>query len=357
MSPRRVLVLGATGAIGAHAVRACLAEGWRVRALVRPGRPTPDLAGLDVEAVQGDLLRPETLVPALTRCQAFVHAAAFYPTGRSSNERAARAALATVVPVFDAARRAGLERGVYVSSLSTIGPGRPPASRPGHHGGEPAPLVGRETDTGEWDGAGPYFAAKAAMERAALRAAAEGLPLVVVNPSLCLGEYDRKPTSGRLVLEIARRGMPAYVEAPLNVVYTGDVGRGIARALERGRMGERYILGGTNTTFGWLVRQIAFELGVRPPRWQAPPALARVGGRLRDAADRLRGRPAMTATGLDLLAHSQHLDASKAAVELGLSDLTPAVETVRRTVEWFVATGCVLRGGRPAPVGTGASSR
>lgn len=298
-----------------------------MRALVRPRSNRADLAGLPIELVEGDIHRPATLERAFAGCQAFVHAAGFYPTDSISVARAVNAGLASVEPVFEAARAARVERGVYVSSLSTI----PPAGAPG---------------SGEvWEGTGPYSAAKAAMERAALDGAAAGLPLVIVNPTLCLGEYDRKPTSGRIMLEIARGRVPVYLDGPTNVVYTGDVGLGIARALEHGKVGKRYVLGGENTTFEWLLRQIAFELGARPPLFRIPLPAARVGARLVDRVDGLRKRPAMAAMAVELAAGSQHFDLDTAARELGLAEPTPAVETIRRAVRWFRTADMLRRPG------------
>jgi dihydroflavonol-4-reductase len=159
-----------------------------------------------------------------------------------------------------------------------------------------------------------------------------------VNPTLCLGEHDRKPTSGRLVLEIAEGRMPFYLEAPVNVVYSGDVGRGIAAALAGGRPGERYLLAGDDTTFGWLVRQIAYEAGTRPPHLRAPFLLARAAAPFVDAVARARGAQGFASVGVDLLSASRRFDGS-AARELDLPEPTPAVETVRRAVRWFREVG------------------
>jgi dihydroflavonol-4-reductase len=275
---RRVLVLGATGAIGAHAVRACLARGWPVRAFVRPASGRQNLAGLDLEIAEGDARAPAALADAFRGCDAFVHAAGFYPTSGLAPARAVVEALASVRDVFQAAASEGVRRGVYVSSASTLGSdsGAPTAHSTG----------------------GPYHRAKEAMERLARARAADGLPLVIVNPTLCLGEYDRKPSSGRLVLEVARGRAPVYVQAPVNVVYTGDVGRGIAAALVAGRIGERHALAGDDTTVKWLVRQIAYEAGAPMPRLRIPLAAARAGARIADARARARGEPAFAGIGV-----------------------------------------------------------
>ncbi|MFN2433148.1 MAG: NAD-dependent epimerase/dehydratase family protein [Gemmatimonadota bacterium] len=338
-----VLVLGAAGAIGAHAVRALLAEGWRVRALARAGSDLRGLDGLPLELVRGDLRDSAALARALEGCAALVHAAGAYPTSRVSVAGAIAAGLAGVEPPLEAARAAGVVRAVYVSSLSTIGPARRARARHGRPPRAPAlvPLAD-ERDEGAWPHEGAYSAAKRAMEAAALSVCVAGLPLVVVNPTLCLGEHDHKPTSGRMVHETLRGRLP-LLDAPLNVVYTGDVGLGIARALERGRPGERYLLGGANTTAAWLLRQIAFEGGVPPPRLWLPMQVARRGAHAADVARRLSGRPAFSVTAVDLLARGQHFDCGKARRELGLPEATSAVETVRRAVAWFQRSREVAR--------------
>jgi dihydroflavonol-4-reductase len=352
-----VLVLGATGAIGAHVVRACLARGWEVRALVRRGSARENLTGLPLEVAEGDLREPRTLALAFAECDAFVHAAGFYPAAGISPAAAVEAGLASVRGVLEAAAHVGVSRGVYVSSATTLAAGG--------YAGAPAtatagsPSRGRGTVASVSRGAGQhapgaYRQAKAAMERLALESARSGPPLVVVNPTLCLGEHDRKPTSGRLVLEIAEGRMPFYLEAPVNVVYSGDVGRGIAAALAGGRPGERYLLAGDDTTFGWLVRQIAYEAGARPPRLRAPFLLARAAVPLVDALARARGAQGFASVGLDLLSASRRFDGS-AAPELDLPEPTPAVETVRRAVRWFREVG-MLKGPRSGP-GRGRKSR
>lgn len=336
----QVLVLGAAGAIGAHVVRVLGDSGWRIRAFVRPATDTRALEGLDVDVAIGDARDEHSVRAALNGCDALVHAAGFYPRGPLSVARAAHEGVATVAPVLRAALAAGIGRAVYVSSAATLGPGRRPSPRPGKSKvADPRVRFADEADPPPVP-RGPYTAAKLAMERAALDAAAAGLPLVVVNPTLCLGEHDRKPTSGRLVVAILRGRLPAVPDAPLNVVWTGDVARGIAAALERGGVGRRYALGGANTTLPWLARQIAFEGGVRPPA--TVPFPARAAGFLRPlgatvGALRPRAGAMLAGPGLELLAAAQHVDTTRAARELDLLPVLPAVQTVRRTVAWFRA--------------------
>ncbi|HEY7530805.1 MAG TPA: NAD-dependent epimerase/dehydratase family protein [Gemmatimonadota bacterium] len=333
-----ILVLGAGGAIGAHAAEACLRRGWRVRALVRSPAARARVTRLGCQTVEGDLRDPAALRRAFDGCDAFVHAAAWYPADPFRTRRAAAAAVASVQPVFEAARAAGARRGVLVSSAVTMPASEaistPAAASPAAEPGGPAgigrpPAVRRP---------GPYLAAKRAAEREAARAAATGLEVVVVNPTFCLGEHDPKPATRRLVLGVARRRIRATVAAPINVVHTGEVGEGIAAALERGRTGTCYLLAGENTSLPWLLRQIAFESGVPPPRLRLPLRLARAGALASDVAALAAGRAAYAGIGVEVLSLARHRDGSAARVALGLPEPLPVIETVRRTTRWFLET-------------------
>lgn len=337
---RRVLVLGAAGAIGYHALQACLRRGWAVRGLVRGTAARARIADLPCETVEGDLRDAAVLARAFEGCDAFVHAAGWYPANPFRTARSAAEAIASVRPVFEAARLTGAGRGVLVSSAVTMpaseavsglldvglsGPDHPSGRRSG-----PADPAGRRP--------GPYLAAKRAMEREAARAAAQGLGLAIVNPTFCLGERDPKPATRRLVQGLARRRIRAVIEAPVNVVYTGDVGEGVAAALERGLAGTRYLLAGENTSLPWVLRQIAFELDAPPPRLRLPLAAARAGAAVSDLGALAVGRPAYAGVGLEVLSMARHRDGAGARLALGLPEPLPVIETVRRATRWFRAT-------------------
>jgi dihydroflavonol-4-reductase len=332
------LILGAGGAIGTHAVQACLRRGWRVRGLVRGPAARARLADLPCEIVEGDVRDPAALRRAFEGCEAFVHAAGWYPADPFRTGRAIAAAVASVRPAFEAARAAGATRGVLVSSAVTMPPSDSVSGLPLRSGDVTAPgPAARAARGAPLPRPGPYLAAKAAMEREAAAAAAAGLALAIVNPTFCLGERDPKPATRRLVRGVARRRIRAVVEAPINVVYTGDVGEGIAAALDRGRPATRYLLGGENTSLPWLLRQIAFESGAPPPRLRIPFALARAGALLSDVGTMAAGRPAYAGIGIEVLSMARHRDGSGARRALGLPEPLPVVETVRRTTRWFAA--------------------
>lgn len=325
----RAVVLGGTGHIGAHVVRALAAEGHRVRVLCRDPRRARVLDGVPVEIVEGTTDDAERLARALDGCEWLFHCAGYYPSFTADVGRAIADGVADVHRVMTAAQQAGVSRIVFTSSSSTIR--RVPVRLANEDDWESRPL----------DHHRPlYPTVKIAMEQEVLRAARQRLPVVVVNPTFCIGEYDTKPFSGRLVTVVAR-GLPMYVEHRLNAVYTGDVGIGHVRAAERGRVGERYLLAGRNLHFSELAALIAREAGVPPPWWRAPypivAAVAHVGGwwwRLRGGC----GEPWLPARAIEQVREGQFLDGSKAVRELGLPQ-TPIEEAVRRAIAWFRAQG------------------
>ena len=328
----QVLVLGATGQIGVKVVRALVAEGYAVRVAYLYEQYLPVLEGLPVEKVRLDLDRPEGLKETLRGCRWVFHAAGYYPSNRQSREEAVHRGMESVRRVLDEIRRTGVERVVFTSSAATI------------RSGEDRPAT--ESDAESW----PlthwrhlYAAVKIAMEQEALRAAQAGLPVVIVNPSLCIGEYDMHTFSGRMVLAFARYRPRWYVDTSFNIVYTGDVGVGHLRAAERGRVGERYLLAGRNLSLQEFGTLAAEELGIPPPRWRAPylsAYLAACGVELFAWATGLE--PFFTREEVRRIRAGYLLDGSKAVRELGMPQ-TPVREAVRRAVRWFRQQGILRR--------------
>ena len=338
----KALVLGATGHIGAHVVRALLACGHEVRAAYRSEKYLSVLDGLPVERVRVDLDRPEELREALRGCSWVFHAAGYYPSNLPSREAGAGGSAATRLGAEEAIRtgiesarrdleeirRAGPGRVVFTSSAATIRAG--------------AGKMATEADSEPWPlthWRHPYAAVKIAMEQEVLRAAADGLAVGIVNPSLCIGEYDAHAFSGRSVLAFAKYRLGWYTETSFNVVYTGDVGVGHIRAAEAGRVGERYLLAGQNVSlkeFGSLACQ---ELGLPPPRWKIPPAAATLAACGVELFAAVTGRePLFTRQEARRIRGGYLLDAYKAVRELGMPQ-TPPAEAIRRAVQWFRQQG------------------
>lgn len=325
----KVLVIGATGFLGANLVRALLAKGEQIRVLVRPTSKLLALEGLDVERVQGDLSDAESLVRACTGIRVVYHTASYYPPHTIPAERAVGQALAETRHLLAAVRRANVERLVFTSTLTTIGFPK----EPGRLANETCPFSTSYTDN-------PYLIPKVAMEDEVLGAARQGLPVVVVNPTAFYGPYDVKPTSGTQILMIAKRLMPFYVDGPINAIDVRDVAVGMIKAAERGRVGERYILGNWNTTQKELNKLIAKAAGVMAPIAPMPFVLARYGSKLGDWAFRTVFRRPAPVPGffMEMLKHMQQYDCSKALRELDYPR-SPIESAIRDALTWFRANG------------------
>lgn len=320
----RALVLGATGHIGAHVVRALLADGYEVRAGYRNPRFRFVLDGLDVEWSRVDLDDTAQLRKALGGCELVFHCAGFYPRWTQRREPAVAAGQRSIRQFCDVLMSARVARVVYTSSAATIRP------QPNRLSTE---LDAETHPASSWR---PLYATvKIAMEHEVLRSVREGLPAVIVNPSICLGEYDARPFSGRLLLLFAKRRCPFRLDHRVNIVYSGDVALGHVLAAERGAVGERYLLSAHNVTLASFADLVARESGVPPPRWPLPAAFQLAAALACESAAALtRTEPLMSRRALAHMRLGQRLDGSKAAQELGVPT-TSLEDTVRRSLAWF----------------------
>lgn len=324
----KALVTGASGFVGAAVARALAAAGWRVRALRRRGSDAGNLRELEVEAVDGDLLDPASLAAAVDGCDALLHVAADYRLGARDPAALYRTNVDGTRNVLAAARAAGVARVVHTSSVATIGI---PAD--GTPGDELTP-VSLEAMIGH------YKRSKYLAEEVAREFARAGLPVVIVNPSTPVGPGDVKPTpTGQLVLDAARGRMPAYVDTGLNVVHVEDVAAGHLAALERGRPGERYILGGENLSLREILAQIAALCGRAPPRIRLPYAAVLPAAYAAEAIAKLTGRSGrITLEGVRMSRKRMYFASDKAVRELGYRWRAP-VEAFRDALGWFRERG------------------
>ena len=329
---RIAFLTGGTGFVGANLARLLLAEGWQVRALARPGSDRRNLAGLPLEVVEGDVTDPD-LASALRGADAVFHVAAHYSLWRKDREALLRSNVGGTRNVLAAARSAGVPRTVYTSSVAAIGV---------KHGGiadetfqsPPAVLIGT------------YKLSKYLAEREALAAAAAGQDVVVVNPTTPLGPWDRKPTpTGEILVRFLSGNMPALVETGLNFVDVADVARGHLLAYERGRSGERYILGSENLTLRSLLERVGAEVGRAAPRWSLPPwlplAVAWVDEGLLGSLGR---KPSVPIDAVRMSQESMYYDTSKSRAELGFTP-SPIDEAIRAAIRWFAENGYFPRTG------------
>ena len=328
LSPDLSLVTGATGLVGSAVTRALLARGDRVRVLARPNSNRRNLAGLSVEIAEGAMEDPRSLAHAVAGCRYVYHVAADYRIWVPDPAPMFRANVEGTRDLMTAALEAGAERVIYTSSVATLG------LLPGGSADE-------ETPSGIEDMIGPYKRSKFAAEEVVRELARErGLPVVIVNPSTPVGPGDVKPTpTGRLIVEAARGQMPAFVDTGLNIVHVDDVAEGHLAAAERGRVGERYILGGENMTLAEILAEISEVVGRRPPRLRVPHSVlfpVAIGAEL---AARVTGRdPFVTLDGVRMSRKKMYFSSEKASRELGYAP-RPAREAIADAVGWFKANG------------------
>jgi len=324
----RALVTGATGFVGAAVVRALLAEGWQVRALVRGGSDRRNIASLPVAQAVGDLTDAPSLKPALEGCEAAFHVAADYRLWAPQPRELYRANVDGTGNLLDAARRAGVRRIVYTSSVATIG--IPADGRPG----------AEDSQAGLADMIGHYKRSKFLAEERAREAAARGVPVVIVNPSTPIGPGDVKPTpTGQIVLDAARGRTPAYVDTGLNIVHVDDVAAGHLLAYHRGRIGERYILGGDDMTLRQILTLIAQLAGRSPPRIRLPHGVVLPVAYVSELYARLTGRPTrVTVEGVRMARKRMFFSSAKAVHELGYRWRPPS-EAFSDALRWFRDNG------------------
>ena len=320
------LVTGATGFVGWHVARALLDRGHTVRALARDPARLRELP--EVQGVQGDLRDPASLQRAVEGCSVVFHVAADYRLWTREPHEMYRSNVEGTRAMLEAARRAGVERFVYTSTVGCIGVKTPDG-------------IGDErSEAFLEDMQGPYKRSKFLAEQVALEFAAEGFPVVIVNPTAPVGDHDFKPTpTGKIVVDFVRGAIPAYVDTGLNVVDVRDVACGHLAACQRGVPGERYILGAENMTLQQILEALAGILGRKAPRVQIPYAIAFAAGVASTAWAEITGKePRAPLDAVRMSRKKMWVRHDKAARDLGYSP-GPAADALRRAVVWFQENG------------------
>jgi dihydroflavonol-4-reductase len=320
-----ILVTGASGFVGSAVVRHLIKAGHQVRALVRPTSSRTNLAELRVEIVEGDLRDVESLIRAMTSIRYVFHVAADYRLWARNPQDIVRTNVEGTRNLMTAALRAGVERIVHTSSVATLN-------------ARPDGKASDETFRLEAQAAvGAYKYSKIVAERLVETMTAEqNLPAIIVNPSTPIGPGDVRPTpTGRIIVEAAAGRMPAYVDTGLNLVHVDDVAAGHLAALQSGRIGERYILGGQDVLLGDMLREIARQAGRAPPRLRLPRRLIFPIAYGAEAVARFTGRePFVTTTGLRLAKDRMFFTSAKAERELGYRARSYG-EAIAEAIAWF----------------------
>lgn len=321
----KALVTGVTGFIGSAVARALIQTGTEVRGLVRPGTSRQVLDGLDIETVPGDLGDESSIRAALHGCRQLYHVAAHYALWARDPSVFYKVNVEGTKTLLTAAREAGIERIVYTSTIGAIG-----LPEGGGVGTEETPVSLSQM-------AGDYKRSKYFAEQEVMKLAKAGLPVVIVNPSTPVGACDVKPTpTGQIIVDFMKGRMAAYIETGMNLVDVEDVAVGHVQAMERGQVGERYILGCRNLMLKEMFKILSTLTGVKAPRLKLPLGLilplAHVNKWIADYVT--HQTPRVPLEGVRMARYVMHYDCSKAIRELGLPQ-TPVDVALEKAVKWF----------------------
>ena len=325
----RAFVTGATGFLGAHVSRALAEQGAELRLLVRSTSDLRNIEALKADRVTGDLRSAASLEKAIAGCDTVFHVAADYRLWVRDPEQMYRSNVEGTRALLEAARKNRVQRVVYTSSVATMG-----FSSNGTIADENSPVALAEM-------IGHYKRSKFMAEQIALEAGRGGQHVVVVNPSTPVGEMDIKPTpTGRIVVDFLKKKFPAYVDTGLNLVDATECARGHVLALEKGRTGERYVLGGENLTLKQILDKLAAITGLPSPKVKVPYAMALATGVVDEVfTGWIRGRePRATIDAVRMGKKKMFVSSAKAERELGW-EIVPVDGALRRAVSWFRAKG------------------
>jgi dihydroflavonol-4-reductase len=324
-----ILITGATGFVGSAVLRATLEAGAQARVLVRPSSPRLNLAELDCEIFEGDLADSASLAPALKGVRYLFHVAADYRLWVRDAAELRRSNVEGTRLIMEAAMAAGVERIVYTSSVATL------------RAADAATVVDETQPLAESEAVGAYKQSKVAAERLVEQMVAErALPAVIVNPSTPIGPRDIKPTpTGRMVVEAATGKIPAFLDTGLNLVHVDDVADGHLLALEKGAIGERYVLGGQNVSLREMLAAIAGLCGRPAPAVSLPRRPLYPLAYVAEALAQLTGKPPLlTRDALKMAAHHMFFSSAKAEAQLGYR-ARPYGEALGDALTWFGQAG------------------
>ena len=325
----KAFVTGATGFLGSHVARVLQEQGAGVRVLVRPTSNLRNLEGLKAETATGDLRDAVSLEKAMAGCDTVFHVAADYRLWVRDPAEMYRSNVEGTRSILDAARKNNVRCVVYTSSVATIG-----FTSNGHAADEDSPVALAYM-------IGHYKRSKFLAEQVAMEAGRAGMRVVTVNPTTPVGEQDVKPTpTGRIVVDFLKRKFPAYVETGLNLVDVRACAQGHIAALEKGRSGERYILGGENLTLKQILDKLGAVSGLPSPTLKLPYVVAYLAGAVDQMySGRVLGRePRATIETVRMGKKKMWANSDKAERELGWKKM-PVDDALRRAVEWFRANG------------------
>ena len=318
-------VTGATGFVGSHVARVLAEQGADLRLLVRSSSDVRNIDGLKADRVTGDLRDAASIETAMAGCEVVFHVAADYRLWVPDSAQMYQSNVEGTRAILDAARMNRVRKVVYTSSVATMG-----FTADGHSVDENSPVSVHKM-------IGHYKRSKYMAEEVAVAAGKSGLDVVIVNPSTPVGERDIKPTpTGRIILDFLKKKFPAYVDTGLNLVDVTDCARGHLLALEKGRSGERYILGGENLTLKQILDKLAVITGLPSPTIKVPYFVALAAGVIDETVTgRILGRePRATIDSVRMGRKKMFVSSAKGERELGWKP-SPVDGALRRAVDWF----------------------
>jgi len=326
------LVTGAAGFLGSHVARQLVARGDDVRVLLRASSTNRAIADLSLEYVTGDLRDPASLNRAMKGVKRVFHVAADYRLWARRSREIYDSNVGGTKNLLAAAKRAGVEQLIYTSTVATIAVDRPK-------------LPNEFTDAKLDEMVGHYKRSKWMAEREVLNAAKSGLPVIVAMPTTPVGPWDWKPTpTGKIILDFLNGKMPGYVETGLNFVGVEECAAGHLLLAEKGKVGERYLLGGENLTLKAMLDMLAKVTGLRAPSLKIPHGLALGVAYANTVFSRLLGRePGIPIEGVKIARHMMFVDCSRAQRELGFK-ACPVAAALERAVRWYEANGYIAKG-------------
>ena len=321
------LVTGAAGFLGSHVTRQLVARGETVRVLMRPSSSNRAISDLSLEYVTGDLRDKASLERALNRVDRVFHLAADYRLWAKHSRDIYDSNVGGTKNLLAAAMNAGIDKLIYTSTVATIAVDRPQ-------------LPNESTDAKLEEMVGHYKRSKWMAEREVLQAARDGFPVIIAMPTTPVGPWDWKPTpTGKIILDFLNGKMPGYVETGLNFVGVEECAAGHLLAAERGKIGERYLLGAENLTLKALLDMLAGITGLRAPSMKIPHGVALGVAYVESAFSRLIGKePQIPVEGVKIAQHKMFVDCSRAQRELGFQP-GPVAAALERAVRWYRANG------------------
>jgi len=328
----KTLVTGAAGFLGSHVARQLVARGEEVRVLVRASSSNRAISDLSLEYVTGDLRDSASLERAMNGVQRVFHVAADYRLWAKRSQEIYDSNVGGTKNLLAAAKKAGIEQLIYTSTVATIAVERPE-------------LPNESTEAKLEEMIGHYKRSKWMAEQEVLKAAKEGLPVIVAMPTTPVGPWDWKPTpTGKIILDYLNGKMPGYVETGLNFVGVEECAAGHLLVSEKGKVGERYLLGGENLTLKEVLDTLARITGLPAPWMKIPHGLALSVAYVDGAVSRLVGKePGIPVEGVKIAQHKMFVDASRARRELGFQP-GPVAAALERAARWYQANGYVRAG-------------